>query len=178
MGDKRKRKSKGNDKTENQKKKSAGQKSRKRKSSFAHMTSEQRSLVMSHIRSKDTKAEIALRKALWHVGLRYRKNYRRLPGTPDIALTRQKIAIFVDGDFWHARGHESRPGEEVRVNHEYWAKKLARNVERDLEVNDALTEIGWLVLRFWESEIKRSLADCVDEVLGYAQPTKFVKNKK
>ena len=66
---------------------------------------------MSRIRSRDTRPEVRLRKALWHLGLRYRKNWKKLPGSPDIALTRQKIAIFVDGDFWHARGHQEHPGE-------------------------------------------------------------------
>ena len=128
---------------------------------------EQRSYTMSRIKCKDTKHEIMLRKALWHKGIRYRKNYTRLPGTPDIALTRQKIAIFVDGDFWHARGHHNNPGEQVRSNREYWQKHLSRNVERDKEVNDALTEEGWVVLRFWESDIRRSLNDCLKQVEGY-----------
>ena len=128
---------------------------------------EQRSYTMSRIKCKDTKPEIMLRKALWHKGIRYRKNYTRLPGTPDIALTRQKIAIFVDGDFWHARGHHNNPGEQVRSNREYWQKHLSRNVERDKEVNDALTEEGWVVLRFWESDIRRSLNDCLKQVEGY-----------
>lgn len=130
---------------------------------------ERRRHIMSRIRSKDTKAEILLRKALWHLGLRYRKNWKRLPGTPDIALTRQKIAIFVDGDFWHARGHENSPGEQVRSNKCYWQKKLTRNVERDKETNDELTQEGWLVLRFWESEILRDLPACVEKVISYAR---------
>lgn len=125
---------------------------------------------MAHIRSKDTKAEVLLRKALWRLGFRYRKNYHKLPGTPDIALTRQKIAIFVDGDFWHARGHEAKPGEQIATRKKYWRNKLARNVERDKEVNDALTQEGWLVLRFWESEIQKDLKACVDNVLRYALP--------
>ena len=128
---------------------------------------EQRSYTMSRIKCKDTKPEIMLRKALWHKGIRYRKNYTRLPGTPDIALTRQKIAIFVDGDFWHARGHHNNPGEQVRSNREYWQKHLSRNVERDKEVNDALTEEGWVVLRFWESDIRHSLNDCLKQLEGY-----------
>ena len=123
---------------------------------------------MSRIRSKDTRAEVLLRKTLWHLGFRYRKNYRNLPGTPDIALTRQKIAIFVDGDFWHARGHEERPGEQIASRKKYWRKKLSRNVERDKEVNDALTEEGWLVLRFWESEVRKDLERCVEEVIAYS----------
>lgn len=132
------------------------------------MTKEQRSRIMARIRGKNTKAEVLLRKTLWHLGFRYRKNYRKLPGTPDIALTRQKIAIFVDGDFWHARGHEAHPGEQIASNRKYWKKKLARNVERDKEVNDALTQEGWLVLRFWESEIKRNLDQCVENVIAYS----------
>ncbi|WP_244869338.1 very short patch repair endonuclease [Selenomonas bovis] len=133
------------------------------------LTKEQRRKAMSRNRAKDTRPEVRLRKALYHQRLRYRKNYRKLPGTPDIALTRQKIAIFVDGDFWHARGHETHPGEQVTTNKEYWVKHLSRNVERDREVTDTLTEQGWLVLRFWESDIKRNLEACVNTILAYAR---------
>lgn len=133
------------------------------------LTKEQRRKAMSRNRAKDTRPEVRLRKALYHQRLRYRKNYRKLPGTPDIALTRQKIAIFVDGDFWHARGHETHPGEQVTTNKEYWGKHLSRNVERDREVTDTLTEQGWLVLRFWESDIKRNLEACVNTILAYAR---------
>ena len=132
------------------------------------LTKEQRRKAMSRNRAKDTRPEVRLRKALYHQRLRYRKNYRKLPGTPDIALTRQKIAIFVDGDFWHARGHQEHPGEQTATNQEYWKQKLSRNVEHDREVNDALTELGWLVLRFWESDIQKDLDACVDTVLEYA----------
>ena len=122
---------------------------------------------MQHIRSKDTKAELLLRKALWHKGLRYRKNVKSLPGTPDIVFTKQKIAVFVDGDFWHARGHQDKPGEQVATNKDFWRKKLTDNVERDRFVNDALLEQGWLVLRFWESDVKKNLDKCVDEILQF-----------
>lgn len=131
------------------------------------LTKEQRKKNMQHIRSKDTKVEILLRKALWHKGLRYRKNVKNLPGTPDIVFTKRKIAIFVDGDFWHARGHQDRPGEQVATNKEFWRKKLADNVERDRFVNDALLEQGWLVLRFWESDVKKDLNKCVNEILQF-----------
>lgn len=131
------------------------------------MTPEQRHRNMQHIRSSETKPEILLRKALWRKGFRYRKNYKKLPGTPDIVLTKQKIAIFVDGDFWHARGHRKHPGEQIETHKAYWQKKLQRNVERDKEVNDALTEQGWLVLRFWESDIKNDLKKCIDTVCEY-----------
>ena len=122
---------------------------------------------MQHIRSKDTKTEMLLRKTLWHKGIRYRKNYRILPGTPDIAITKYRIAIFVDGDFWHARGHEKDPGEQIRTNQEFWSKKLKRNVERDREVNETLLEQGWIVLRYWESDILKNLNEIVSEIFEY-----------
>ena len=131
------------------------------------LTPAQRKKNMQRIRSKDTKAEILLRKALWHKGLRYRKNVKDLPGKPDIIFTKQRIAIFVDGDFWHARGHEKRPGEQIATNRNYWEAKMKRNIERDRYVNELLLEQGWLVLRFWESNIKKDLGKCVDEVMNY-----------
>ena len=88
------------------------------------MTPEQRHRAMSRNKSKDTRPEVRFRKALYHAGLRYRKNYRKLPGVPDVVLTRQKIAIFVDGDFWHAHGHEDNPGEQIMTHREYWTKHL------------------------------------------------------
>lgn len=135
------------------------------------LTESQRRKAMSHNRGKDTQPEIILRKALWHRGIRYRKNYRKLRGTPDIAITRYHIAIFVDGDFWHAKGHREHPGEQIKSNKEFWQKKLKRNVERDRDVNDELTESGWLVLRFWESDIKKNLQKCVDMICEYCGKT-------
>lgn len=131
------------------------------------LTQEQRHKNMSHIRGKNTKPEILLRKALWHRGLRYRKNYKMLPGSPDIVITRYHIAVFVDGDFWHAKGHQECPGEQIESNKDFWQKKLKRNVERDKEVNDTLTDMGWLVLRFWESDIKKDLQKCVETICKY-----------
>ena len=130
-------------------------------------TSKQRSQNMAKIKSTNTKAERVLRLALWHKGIRYRKNWQKLPGTPDIAITKYKIAVFVDGDFWHARGHEQSPGEQVGTNKDFWKKKLARNVERDKEVNDQLTQDGWLVLRFWESDIKKDTNGVIAEIMKY-----------
>ena len=127
----------------------------------------QRSHNMAMVKSKNTKAERVLRLALWHRGIRYRKNWRKLPGSPDIVITKYKIAIFVDGDFWHARGHEQAPGEQIATNKDFWKKKLARNVERDKEVNDQLTQAGWLVLRFWESDIKKDIDGVIAEIMKY-----------
>jgi DNA mismatch endonuclease (patch repair protein) len=130
------------------------------------LTKEQRHKNMTHIRNRDTKAEILLRKALWHKGVRYRKNDRRLPGIPDIAITKSHIAIFVDGDFWHGRNLESLTNH-IDTHKDFWKRKLTKNVERDKEVNDNLTEMGWLVLRFWETDIKKDLEGCVSEVMKY-----------
>lgn len=122
---------------------------------------------MQSVHSTDTRPEVLLRKALWKRGIRYRKNYADLPGKPDIALTRYRIAVFVDGDFWHARGHQDCPREQVASNKEYWRKKLKNNVERDKAVNDTLTEAGWLVLRFWSSDVMKHLDDCINQILQY-----------
>ena len=132
-----------------------------------NLNHDQRKYNMSHIRASETTPEVLLRKALWKKGLRYRKNYKALLGKPDIVLTRQKIAVFVDGDFWHARGHQDNPGEQVASNKDYWKKKLSRNVERDKEVTDELTEAGWLVLRFWETDIKKDLDGCIKKLEEY-----------
>lgn len=99
--------------------------------------------------------------------LRYRKNYKRLPGKPDIALTRYRVAVFVDGDFWHAKGHQEHLGEQIGTNMEFWQKKLKNNVARGREVSNDLAEMGWIVLRFWESDIKKDLQKCVDMVCDY-----------
>ena len=133
------------------------------------LTKEQRHKAMSHNRGRDTKPELLLRRALWHNGIRYRKNYCRLPGSPDIAITKCRIAIFVDGDFWHARGHRENPGEQVATNKDYWQRKLSRNVERDREADDALTQLGWLVLRFWESDVRKRLDEVVAEISEYVR---------
>ena len=131
------------------------------------LTKQQRTHAMKAVRSRDTTSEVRLRKALWHKGIRYRKNYKKLPGSPDIVILKCHIAIFVDGDFWHAKNYEKYPGEQIQSNKQYWIKKLKRNVERDKEINDKLTELGWLVLRFWESDIKKDLHKCVSEICEY-----------
>ena len=131
------------------------------------MTPHQRHTNMQHIKSVDTSPEIIMRKLLWKAGIRYRKNYKGLPGTPDIVLTKSKIAIFIDGDFWHGRYHEDNPGAQVKTNKAYWTKKLSRNIERDKEVNDQLLQAGWLVLRFWESDVKTNPDKCIDIIKQY-----------
>jgi DNA mismatch endonuclease (patch repair protein) len=123
----------------------------------------QRHHLMSCIKSNDTSIEIILRKALWHEGIRYRKNYKALPGKPDIVLTKYKIAIFCDGEFWH--GKDLMINKRIpKKNQDFWINKIERNIKRDSEIDTKLFRQGWLVLRFWGDEIMKSLSSCVWEV--------------
>jgi len=122
-----------------------------------------RSYTMSRIKSKDTSIELMLRKALWGSGIRYRKNYKKLPGAPDIAITKHRIAIFCDGDFWHGKNW-STISPKLKNNRVYWVEKIERNIRRDCEADMALHMMGWTVVRFWGSEIHKNLAGCVDDV--------------
>ena len=122
----------------------------------------ERSENMRRIRSKDTKIELALRKALWNKGYRYRKNYAALPGKPDIALTKYKIAVFCDSEFFHGKDWEIlKPQLERGNNGEFWVKKISRNRERDDEINKALLFRGWTVIRFWGKDILKNTDECV-----------------
>jgi len=129
---------------------------------------EKRSYTMSRIRSKATSIEIRLQKALWHRGVRYRKNYRKIPGAPDIAIVNYKIAIFCDGDFWHGKDWEQKKAR-LNNNREYWISKIERNMERDKRFSQELIDMGWQVVRFWESDIKADVEACVDIVLSFMQ---------
>ena len=129
------------------------------------LTKEQRHKNMKNIHGKDTKIEIILRKALWAKGYRYRKNYKKLPGNPDIVLTKYKIAIFCDGEFFHGKDWEKL---ELKLknsnNSEFWIKKISRNMERDDEINKKLNYEGWTVIRFWGDDIKKHTDVCVKVV--------------
>lgn len=129
------------------------------------LTPEQRKKNMRSIKGKDTSIEMILRKALWKKGYHYRKNYKNLPGTPDIALTKYKIAIFCDGEFFHGKDWEVlKPRLEKSNNSEYWINKISRNREHDDEVNKQLLFLGWTVIRFWGNEIKKNIDECIKVV--------------
>lgn len=129
------------------------------------LTPEQRRRNMQAIKSKDTTIELALRKALWSKGIRYRKNCKTLIGKPDIAITKYKIAVFCDSEYWHGYDWENR-NQKIKSNREYWIPKIERNMARDQKVNAALEQEGWTVIRFWERQIRKELNSCVDEVLS------------
>ena len=117
---------------------------------------------MSRIRGKDTSIEVTLRKALWKKGYRYRKNYRNLPGRPDIALTKYKIAIFCDSEFFHGKDWEAlKKKRENGKNPDYWIPKIRRNMERDREKDIALRGAGWTVIHFWGRDIAKNVDSCV-----------------
>lgn len=123
-----------------------------------------RSKIMKSIKGSDTGIEVRLRKALWHKGVRYRKNFKVFDCHPDIVITKYKIAVFCDGNFWHGKELQKRP---IKHNSSYWNEKIRRNVERDLENTIELRDNGWIVLRFWEDDIQHDLDGCVSEVLRY-----------
>jgi len=131
--------------------------------SFKFDTTVERSKLMSKIRSCDTGPERKLRRELWKKGFRYRINSTALPGKPDIVITKYKIAIFVDGGFWHGHNWEIKR-DKIKSNKDYWVKKIERNMVRDSEVNQKLNNLGYTVLRFWDFQIIKDLDFCLLEI--------------
>jgi len=126
-------------------------------------TPQQRSLLMSKIRAKNTKPEIRLAKALWTRNLRYRKHSKTIFGTPDLSFKKYKIAIFVDSEFFHGK-YWHIEAKRPKSNAEFWQMKIERNIQRDKEVNDKLENDGWIVLRFWSEEVKKNLDEVVSTI--------------
>lgn len=126
-------------------------------------TSPDRSQLMSRIKSKNTQPEQILRKALWHSGVRYRKNVKSMKGTPDIVIAKHRIIIFVDGEFWHGYKWDEKR-KKIKSNRGFWIPKIERNIQRDIEVNKYYESNGWSVLRFWEYEIRKKLDTCLSDV--------------
>lgn len=129
---------------------------------FSGIVTEKSHYNMSKIRGKDTSIELVLRKALWAKGYRYRKNYKKIPGSPDIALTKYKIAIFCDGEFFHGKDWEIlKPRLEKGKNPDYWIKKIQRNMDRDHEKDQELLFQGWTVIHFWGKDILKNTDECI-----------------
>jgi DNA mismatch endonuclease, patch repair protein len=127
--------------------------------------------------SEGTAHERLLRSLLWRSGLRFRKNVKSLPGKPDIVFSRQKLAIFCDGDFWHGRNWSDLLVKlSVGSNSRYWTEKVRTNCERDARNNVLLTESGWTVLRFWESDIQKSPETIVSQIALTLQKKTRVKS--
>ncbi|MEO1011148.1 MAG: very short patch repair endonuclease [Bacteroidota bacterium] len=129
-------------------------------------TTPERSKIMGKIRGKNTKPELAFRKALYAAGYRYRINYRKLIGKPDIALKKYRTVIFIDGEYWHGYNWEERK-PKIKTNREFWIAKIERNMQRDHEVNEELKHLGYTVFRFWEGELKKDLKGCLEKVVSH-----------
>ena len=139
------------------------------------LTPEQRRKNMQHIKSNNTKIEVLLRKALWKKGYRYRKNVNTIFGKPDIVLPKYKIAIFCDSEFFHGKDWDQLSARILKGdNSSYWYSKIQRNINRDMEVDRTLRGEGWKVIRFWGSDIKKNLAECVRTVDEAVQEIKML----
>lgn len=130
-------------------------------------TTKKRSKIMSKIRGKNTKPELLLRKALWHKGIRYRIN-NKLPGRPDVSIKKYKLAIFIDGEFWHGYNWHERM-ETIKSNRRFWIPKIERNIQRDQEVNELLSILGFTVFRFWSKEVLNDLDKCINDILTHIE---------
>lgn len=124
------------------------------------LTKEQRRKNMQAIKSKGTKDEILLAKALWHRGHRYRKNNNTVYGRPDLTFKKNKVAIFIDSEFFHGKDWDKEK-HRIKTNKEFWWTKIEGNMQRDIRVNQQLINSGWKVIRFWSKEIRKNLANCV-----------------
>ena len=130
-----------------------------------------RSKVMRAIKGSNTSIELKLRKKLYRLGLRYRVNYKKLPGSPDIVFPVQKLAIFCDSDFWHGKTLNKKK-KTIKNNRSYWIKKIRDNIRRDERNNKELKEIGWKVLRFWESDVNTKLDSVARKIIKFLDATK------
>lgn len=137
-------------------------------------TSKQRSYNMSRIRSKNSKPELLLRKALWAKDIRFRLHDKSLPGRPDIVIKKYKLAIFVDGEFWH--GFEWKKNRErIKSNRLFWIPKIERNMQKDERTNRALRDMGYTVFRFWSQDVLKNLPKVLNQIELFLETRKLWK---
>ena len=123
-------------------------------------TDEYTSQRMANVKLKHGTDEVAIAKALWHDGYRYWLNYKKLPGSPDIAIQKYNIAVFIDGEFWHGYDWETRK-PKLKRNREYWIAKIEENIARDKRVDQELVELGWIPIHIWSKDVKKDLRGCI-----------------
>ena len=126
-------------------------------------TDESTSKRMSKVKLKKGDAETLLAKKLWHCGFRYRLNYKKLPGSPDIAILKYNIAVFVDGEFWHGYDWDVRK-PKLNRNRGYWIEKIEENMARDVRVDKELSYLGWTPIHFWSKEVMKDTDSCVEAI--------------
>lgn len=129
------------------------------------VSQKRRSEIMSHIQSQNTSIELLVRKQLFAQGFRFRVNYKKLPGKPDIVFTRKKVAIFIHGCFWHGHDTGCRYSHVPQSRTEYWSEKISRTKERDKNHINELTSNGWCALTIWECEIRKNLQNVIDRIV-------------
>jgi len=134
-------------------------------------TTPERSKIMGKIKGKNTKPELAFRKGLYAKGYRYRIDYRKLIGRPDVVLKKYKTVIFIDGEYWHGHNWKVRR-RKIKTNRDFWIAKIERNMQRDREVNEALERLGYTIFRFWENEVKKELERCLKTVTSHLESQK------
>ena len=141
------------------------------------LTQKQRKKNMQAVKATGSKVEVALAKSLYDKGYRYRKNDKSVFGKPDLTFRKLKIAIFVDGEFWHGKDWEIRKSDH-KTNQAFWHAKIKRNIERDNEVNEKLALLGWSILRFWGKEIEENLLSCTLKIESLIYEKKMNLNEK
>ncbi|TDG35344.1 very short patch repair endonuclease [Pedobacter changchengzhani] len=134
-------------------------------------TTKQRSANMGKIKGKNSIPELLLRKALWAKNIRYRIHKKNLPGCPDLVINKYRLAIFVDGDFWHGYNWAQKR-DAIKSNALFWIPKIERNMQKDRHANASLIKMGYTVMRFWEHEVKHNLSTCVNQILLYVEACK------
>lgn len=127
-----------------------------------NLNKQQRSYVMSKIRSKNTKIELKIFRELRKKKVYFKCHYLKAPGTPDIALPSKKKAVFINGDFWHGYSYKNLKN---RLFQPYWREKIEKNIKRDKKNYQQLKKNGWSVMKIWEHEIKKDLNSCVDKIV-------------
>jgi DNA mismatch endonuclease Vsr len=127
------------------------------------LTKEQRRKNMQAVKSKGSKIEVLLAKALFARGYRYRKNDKSVFGKPDLTFKKIKLAVFVDSEFWHGKNWAKRKFD-LKSNKKFWQNKIERNIQRDKQVNKVLKKSGWKVLRFWGMDIEETLEHCIIKI--------------
>ncbi len=135
------------------------------------LTKEQRRKNMQAVKSKGSKIEVMLGRAMWAKGLRYRKNDKSVFGKPDFTFKKYKVAVFCDSEFWHGKDWDTQK-QEHKSNIKFWHQKIERNIERDKEVNSELLKTGWKVVRFWGKQIEKDLVNCVIKIEAIIDETR------
>ncbi|HEY0828127.1 MAG TPA: very short patch repair endonuclease [Bacilli bacterium] len=139
------------------------------------VSKETRSRIMGAIRSKHTKLEDRITKELWHYGIRFRKNVRNLRGTPDIAIIKYKVVIFIDSCFWHAcKSH----GHIPKSNSDFWINKFNKNLTRDIVITNHYKNIGWNIIRIWEHEVQEDFGKTIDSIVDFIYISKRIVTRE